>query len=145
MQLSEHFTLAELTKTNTGLDNEPNNEAVMNLKRLVTTVLEPLRLHIGKPIIVNSGYRSQAVNAKVGGSRTSSHLNGLAADIRIEGMTAAELAVAIAHTGLPYDKAINEHGWVHIQVAPLGMKPRSELYTAVFTEGKPTIYLKGIV
>lgn len=145
MQLSEHFTLAELTTTNTGLDNEPNNEVVINLKRLVTTVLEPLRVHIDKPLIVNSGYRSQAVNMKVGGSKTSSHMNGLAADIRVEGMTAAELALVIAHTGLPYDKAINEHGWVHIQVAPLGLMPRAELYTAVFAVGKPTTYLKGIV
>lgn len=145
MQLSEHFTLAELTTTNTGLDNEPNNEVVINLKRLVTTVLEPLRVHIDKPIIINSGYRSQAVNMKVGGSKTSSHMNGLAADIRVDGMTAAELAIVIAHTGLPYDKAINEHGWVHIQVAPLGLAPRAELYTAVFAVGKPTTYLKGIV
>ncbi len=145
MQLSEHFTLAELTTTNTGLDNEPNKEVVMNLKRLVTTVLEPLRVHIDKPLIVNSGYRSQAVNMKVGGSKTSAHMNGLAADIRAEGMTAAELAIVIAHTGLPYDKAINEHGWVHVQVAPLGLMPKNELYTAVFADGKPTTYLKGIV
>ena len=145
MQLSEHFTLAELTKTGTGLDNTPSAEAIMNLKRLCVMVLEPLRLHLKKPVIVNSGYRSQEVNAKVGGSRTSSHMNGLAADIRVKGMSAAELALVVAHTGLPYDKAINEHGWVHVQVAPLGLPPRSELYTAVFTHGKPTTYLKGIV
>ncbi len=145
MQLSEHFTLAELTKTNTGIDNTPDNEAVMNLKRLCTMVLEPLRTHINKPIIVNSGYRSFEVNVKVGGSRTSSHMNGLAADIRVEGMSAADLALVVAHTGLPYDKAINEHGWVHVQVAPLGLPPRSELFTAVFTQGKPTTYMKGIV
>ena len=145
MQLSEHFTLAELTKTNTGLDNTPSAEAIMNLKRLCVMVLEPLRLHLKKPVIVNSGYRSLEVNKKVGGSKTSSHMNGLAADIRVNGMSAAELALVVAHAGLPYDKAINEHGWVHVQVAPLGMSPRSELYTAVFTQGKPTTYLKGIV
>lgn len=145
MQLSEHFTLDELTVTQTGLDNTPSAEAVMNLKRLCNTVLEPLRLHIKKPIIVTSGFRSQEVNAKVGGSKTSSHMSGLAADIHVVNMTSAELAIAIAHTGLPYDKAINEQTWVHVQVSPLGMKPRAELYTAVFAEGKPTTYLKGIV
>jgi hypothetical protein len=60
-------------------------------------------------------------------------------------MSAAELAIAITNIGLPYDKVINEHGWVHIQVAPVGVQPRSELYTAVFNPGKPTTYLKGIV
>jgi hypothetical protein len=145
MQLSEHFTLEELTVTNTGLDNTPDEEVIENLTRLCNTLLEPLRSYLQKPILVTSGYRSPEVNAKVGGTSNSAHQLGLAADIHVPDMTPSELAIAISHTGLPYDKAISEPTWVHVQVAPSGSQPRAELYTAVFTPGKPTTYVKGIV
>ncbi len=89
--LSEHFTLAELTKTNTRIENVPNEAQVKNLKRLCGW-LEMLRSEWNKrygdgddPIIINSGYRSAQVNKAVGGVATSNHLTGCAVDIRVLG------------------------------------------------------------
>ncbi|MCQ2978744.1 MAG: D-Ala-D-Ala carboxypeptidase family metallohydrolase [Clostridia bacterium] len=79
--ITEHFTLEELTKTNQPFDNAPNIEQITNLKALANTVLEPLRVKFGQPIIVNSGFRSKEVNDAVKGSKTSQHLSGSAADI----------------------------------------------------------------
>ena len=88
MKLSEHFTLGELTKTKTGIDNVPNQEQVNNLKRLCGW-LEKLRKRWNDiygegddPIIINSGFRSPAVNKAVGGATLSNHLTGCAVDIR---------------------------------------------------------------
>ncbi len=90
-KLSEHFTLGELTKTNTGIDNVPNEEQVDNLRRLCRW-LERLRKRWNDlygegndPIIINSAFRSEAVNKAVGGSPTSNHLTGCAADVRCIG------------------------------------------------------------
>ena len=80
--LSEHFSLAELTKTNVKIKNVPNEAQVENLKRLCGW-LEMLRERAGGPIIINSGYRSPEVNKAVGGVATSNHLTGCAADIRV--------------------------------------------------------------
>ncbi len=91
MKLSEHFTLGELIKTNTGLENVPNEEQVNNLKR-VCRWLERLRQRWNDiygdgddPIVINSGFRSPEVNKAVGGSPTSNHANGCAVDIRCIG------------------------------------------------------------
>ncbi len=91
LKLSEHFTLGELTKTNTGIENVPNEEQVDNLRRLCRW-LERLRKRWNDlygdgndPIIINSAFRSEAVNKAVGGSPTSNHLTGCAADIRCIG------------------------------------------------------------
>jgi len=78
---SKYFKLEELTKTNTGLDNTPTEGVKIALQRLVTNVLDKVRELHGKPITVNSGYRSPLVNKKVGGSSTSQHVKGEAADI----------------------------------------------------------------
>ena len=82
---SLYFTLQELTRSETarqrGLDNTPDAAAVENLQNLVTHILDPLRQLWGSPLYVNSGYRSPAVNAAVGGARNSQHLTGCAADI----------------------------------------------------------------
>lgn len=83
--LSEHFSLAELTKTNVKIKNVPNEAQVENLKRLCGW-LEMLRERAGGPIIINSGYRSPEVNKAVGGVATSNHLTGCAADIRVAGI-----------------------------------------------------------
>lgn len=82
MKITENFTYAELVKTCTGLSNQPNNEQFQNLVLLARNVLQPLRTLIGRPIIINSAFRTEAVNKAVGGSSTSWHLQGLAADIR---------------------------------------------------------------
>ena len=93
--LSEHFTLAEMCKTKVNLENVPNEVQVNNLKRLCSW-LEMLRSEWNKrygegddPIVINSGYRSEAVNKAVGGAPTSNHLTGCAADIRVSGMEQA--------------------------------------------------------
>ena len=83
--LIEHFSLAELTKTNVKIKNVPNEAQVENLKRLCGW-LEMLRERAGGPIIINSGYRSPEVNKAVGGVATSNHLMGCAADIRVAGI-----------------------------------------------------------
>ena len=95
MRLTEHFTLAEMTKTSVNLKNVPNEAQIENLKR-VCRWLELLRSRYNErygdgddPIVINSGYRSPAVNKAVGGAPTSNHLTGCAADIRVSGMEQA--------------------------------------------------------
>ena len=87
MKLSEHFTLGELTKSNSHPEvyNIPSHEAIANMKRLCGW-LEVLRKRYGAPIIINSGYRSPQLNKKIGGVPTSNHLTGCAVDIRVSGM-----------------------------------------------------------
>jgi zinc D-Ala-D-Ala carboxypeptidase len=96
MNLSANFTLKELTKSDTatrlGLDNTPDDAALENLKTLCEKVLQPVRDHFGKSVTVNSGYRSPESNAAVGGSKTSDHCKGMAADIEIVGIANADLA-----------------------------------------------------
>ena len=107
MQLSKNFHLFELivsqTAARAGLDNRPNMQAQKNLDRLCDTVLQPLRDAIGKPIIVTSGYRSPEVNRRVGGSSTSAHCYGCAADIHVPGMSSLELMRKIHGLKLPVD------------------------------------------
>ncbi len=86
INLSKHFTLDELTKSATAqrknIDNTPNEQELENLQALVDNILEPLRVHYGRPIIITSGYRCEKLNKAVGGSSTSQHRFGQAADIR---------------------------------------------------------------
>lgn len=120
MKLGKHFTLSELTTTDTGLTNAPGVEHIAALARLVALVLDPLRADLGRPVRVASGYRSAHVNAKVGGASTSQHLRGEAADIKVDGMTTADIARAIHRLRLPVDQCIVERGdsgWVHVSTA----------------------------
>lgn len=128
MNLSEHFTLDELTVSETaarkGLDNTPKGEALQNLTRLAA-FLESVRTLIGKPIYVNSAFRAPEVNASVGGSKTSQHCLGLAADLRVNGMTPDEVVRLIKASGLVYDQLIREFsdpvkggGWTHVSIPP---------------------------
>lgn len=120
MKLSTHFTLAEMTISQTaerkGLDNDPPIEILAALKRTALG-LETVRMLLGAPIIITSGYRSPAVNRAVGGSKSSQHLKGEAADIIVPGFgTPAEVVKAIVgHNEIPFDQCILEFGrWVHI-------------------------------
>lgn len=133
MKLSEHFTLEEMTASETaarkGIDNSPSLKTIDNLKRLATH-LEAIREEIGLPIIITSGYRSPALNAAVGGSAGSQHCFGCAADIRVDGMTPDELIEAIIDGGMLYDQLISEFGsWVHYSIprSPDGLWRRQEL------------------
>src|SRR5690606_13785286 len=119
MQLTKNFSLAELATTTTGLRNVPTTSELAHLQMLTRNILQPLRDALGTPVLVNSGFRSAAVNKAVGGAATSQHRLGQAADIRVNGMTSAQLARRIAEMGLPFDQLIEEFGrWVHVSYGP---------------------------
>lgn len=118
MNLSEHFTLDELTHTDhRELDNTPNIDELANLKRLAE-FLEQVKIVLnGKPIMVNSAFRSKAVNDAVGSKDTSQHRTGCAADIRVPGMTPNEVVKAIISSGIGYDQVIREFDrWTHVSI-----------------------------
>ena len=116
MNLSEHFTLEELTFTNhREYDNTPNQIQIDNLTRLAE-FLETVRTLLGKPILIDSGFRSPEVNHAVGSTSVSQHLRGCAADIRVPGMTPEEVVKAIFGAKLAYDQLILELGWTHISI-----------------------------
>lgn len=118
MNLTEHFTLEELTHTDhRELDNTPNEYEKANLQRLAE-FLEQVKTTLGgKPIMVNSAYRSEAVNAAVGSKNTSQHRLGCAADLRVPGMTPDEVVKAIIASDLQYDQIIREFDrWTHLSV-----------------------------
>jgi hypothetical protein len=151
-QLSKNFSLAEFTKSETatrkGLDNTPTPEVIQNLQKLVDNVIQPIRESIGKPIKINSGYRAPEVNASVGGSKTSDHCKGQAADIEINGLANGDLAQYIVDNYKFtqvilefYTAGIPDSGWVHVSYDPNNLK--CEALTAVKQDGK-TVYLKGL-
>ena len=128
MNLSPHFTLGELTASETaarnGWDNTPNADELANLKRLAE-FLEQVREVLGnKPIMVNSAFRSKLVNDAVGSRDSSQHRIGCAADIRVPGMTPDDVVKAVIASGIGYDQVIREFynpetksgGWTHISV-----------------------------
>jgi len=118
MNLTEHFTLEELTHTDhRELENTPNEQELANLKRLAE-FLETVKTVLGgKPIMVNSAFRSKAVNDAVGSKDTSQHRVGCAADLRVPGMTPDEVVKAIIASGIGYDQVIREFDrWTHISI-----------------------------
>ena len=118
MNLSEHFTLEELTHTDhRSLDNTPNDAELTNLVRLAEFLEELKTLLGGKPIMVNSAFRSKAVNDAVGSKDTSQHRVGCAADIRVPGMTPDEVVRAVIASDLGYDQVIREFDrWTHVSI-----------------------------
>jgi zinc D-Ala-D-Ala carboxypeptidase len=106
MRVTKNFTLGELVHTDTGLENVPNHAQTQNLIYLTERFLQPLRNLLGKPIIIHSGFRSRAVNNAVGGSATSDHLKGSAADFTVIGMSPGEVIRKAQDAGLPYDQLI---------------------------------------
>ena len=121
MNLSPHFTLAELTVTDhREFDNTPNAAEIANLTRLAQ-FLELVKAKLdGKPIMVNSAFRSKQVNDAVGSKDTSQHRLGCAADIRVPGMTPDQVVRAIMSHGLYYDQIIREFdSWTHISIPNL--------------------------
>jgi hypothetical protein len=134
MNLTEHFTLEELTTTDhREFDNTPNEAELENLKRLAG-LLEQVKTALGgKPIMVNSAFRSKQVNDAVGSKDSSQHRIGCAADIRVPGVTPDQVVKAVIAAKLPFDQLIREFalptggGWTHISVPndPNG-KPRGQ-------------------
>ena len=153
MKLTPNFTLSEMTKSDTALrldmDNTPNAVQIENLKTLCEKVLQPVRDHFGKGVKVNSGFRHPQVNAAVGGSKTSDHCKGMAADIEIPGVANGDLAQWIVDN-LEFRQVILEFytpgvpdsGWVHVSFNPEDNK--KQVLTAAKQRGK-TVYLEGLV
>ena len=127
MNLSPHFTLEELTHTDhRTLDNTPNETELANLQRLAEFLETVKTLLGGKPIMVNSAFRSKAVNDAVGSKDTSQHRIGCAADIRVPGLTPDEVVKAIIASGIGYDQVIREFDrWTHISITNAGA-PRKQ-------------------
>ena len=129
MNLSEHFTLEELTHTDhREFDNIPNEAETANLQRLATFLEQVKTVLGGKPIMVNSAFRSKQVNDAVGSKDSSQHRIGCAADIRVPGMTPDEVVKAVIASGIGYDQIIREFDrWTHISVPNTkGMTPRRQ-------------------
>jgi len=132
MKLTPNFSLEELTHSETaerlGLDNTPSEDVKANLTRLAR-LLEDIRRVLGRPIMVNSAYRSQEVNKAIGSKPTSQHCIGCAADIRVPGLTPDNIVKEILKTNLEYDQLIREFdSWVHISIPnKFANKPRKQV------------------
>lgn len=133
MQLTEHFNLKEFTRSSTakarGINNtlSPTAEAdlsvIRNLKNLCVQVLEPLREHISRPLVISSGYRSPRLNAAVGGAANSQHLSGQAADLKIPSVAEAREWMRWIMDNTTFDQLILEHNksgshWIHVSCKP---------------------------
>jgi putative chitinase len=142
MNLSEHFTLEELTHTDhRELDNTPNDAEMANLVRLADFLETVKKTLGGKPVMVNSAFRSKAVNDAVGSKDTSQHRVGAAADLRIPGMTPDEVVRAIIASGIGYDQVIREFDrWTHVSITNKdGDKPRRQALIIDKTGTRPFV------
>ena len=153
MKLTANFSLAEMVKSDTALrhdiDNIPDDEQLANMVALCENVLQRVRDHYGMGVKVNSGFRHPTVNAKVGGSKTSDHCKGMAADIEIPGVANADLAKWIVDNMNFrqvilefYTPGVPDSGWVHVSYNPADNK--KQVLTAAKQGGK-TVYLLGLV
>lgn len=149
MQLSPNFALKEFLRSDVasraGRILQPNTHVVGNLKRLCLTILEPLRSELaGRPIYISSGYRDLWLNSAIGGSQTSAHMDGRAADIVVPGLSALDVCRVIQSAGLPVDQCIHEFGeWSHVGIAKDGEVPRNQYLTARVLHEK-TVYEVGL-
>jgi zinc D-Ala-D-Ala carboxypeptidase len=118
--MTPHFSLAELTATShREFDNTPNEKELANLQKLAEFLEQVKTLLDGKPIMINSAFRSKQVNDSVGSKDTSQHRLGYAADIRVPGMTPDQVVRALVASDLPFDQVIREFdAWTHISISP---------------------------
>ena len=139
MQLSEHFSLEELTHTDhREFDNTPTDTELANLVRLANFLEVVKAILGGKPIMINSAFRSAQVNAAVGSKDSSQHRTGCAADIRVPGMTPDEVVKAIIASDLDYDQVIREFDrWTHLSIPLEGAKPRKTALIIDKTNTRP--------
>ncbi len=145
MHLSQNFKLEEFLVSQTaernGIDMTPPDEIIDNLQTLVANCLQPLREEVGSTIYISSGFRPEALNRLIGGSSTSSHVFGQAADFRVAGFTPLEVCRIIRDI-LNYDQNIHEFGkWTHLGNAP---PLRQENLTAYRKDGR-TAYHSGLI
>lgn len=139
MKISDNFDLEEFVNSPTAqkynIDNTPDEQVKNNIIQLVTNILQPIREEWGKPLMVNSGYRCQALNNKVGGSKTSQHLTGDAADITTGNASDNKKLFHIIvdmcqQNKVTYGQLIDEYNykWLHISNPIPGRKPNQELH-----------------
>ena len=145
MNLSNNFTLAELTKSQTAvrknINNEPGTAEINNLIHLAEAILQPVREHFGKPVMISSGYRSPALCEAIGSSAKSQHAKGEAADFEIPGVDNMQLAIWI-NKNTDFDQLILEYyepgdpnsGWVHCSAVKEGS--RAQVLKATKVQGK---------
>jgi zinc D-Ala-D-Ala carboxypeptidase len=150
-RLSANFRLKEFLRSQTAarnsIDMTPPPSVLANLERLAKDVLQPLRDNIGR-LDVSSGYRPEALNALIGGSTRSAHIDGRAADIEATDLwpiNIANCARQLMERGeIAVDQLIIEFGhWVHISIAPPGETPRGQVLTAMRKDGK-VVYVPGL-
>lgn len=123
--ITKNFTIDELTKTHCRANNVPTIEAIINLTKLCIYILQPLRDAYKMPIRVNSGYRSPVVNRIVGGTASSQHLKGMAADISTGTIAGNKrLFALIQELNLPFDQLIDERSyqWIHVSYSELNRR-----------------------
>jgi hypothetical protein len=147
MKISENFTLEEFlvsqTATRHGIDMTPPPVIEAKIIRLVETVIQPLRTELGTPIMISSGYRPKDLNSLIGGSKTSAHIWGCAADMRCNALTPLGLAQLAVDMALPFDQVIHEFGrWVHIGINWNSNALRYETLTAY--KAPDTRYIHGL-
>jgi zinc D-Ala-D-Ala carboxypeptidase len=151
MKLSKNFSLEELTKSDTavrrGISNVPSEDVTNNIQELVDNVLQPIRDRLG-PVVVTSGYRSPELNTAIGGSKTSDHCLGMAADIEVLGIdnkvTAEYIRDNLVFTQLIlefYKDGVPDSGWVHVSFDPKDLK--KQVLRADKVNGK-THYSTGV-
>lgn len=145
--MTPNFSIVELCASDYAvrhrINNRPPDEILPNLERLMLK-LEEIRAALGnRPVIVTSGYRNANVNRGVGGSRSSAHMDGRAADFKVAGLTPREAAQRIRETGIALDQLIYEGQWVHVGIEREGMTPRREVLTARFA-ANGVHYVQGI-
>jgi hypothetical protein len=131
VQLTTNFALSELLQSPTavrkGIANTPTAQVITNLAELTTKLLQPLRSALG-PMKVNSGYRAPLLNAAIGGSSSSAHMEGHAADLDPKDKTLKETVIWLRDSGLEFDQVIFEGTWVHAGWRKDGLaKPRREV------------------
>tara|TARA_R110002012_G_scaffold49859_1_gene129091 strand:+ start:20685 stop:21167 length:483 start_codon:yes stop_codon:yes gene_type:complete len=150
-QLSDNFTMAELVRSRTakrkGISNWPPAATQLALAELALNILQPVRNHFGKPVVVTSGYRSPRLNRAIGGSGTSQHCLGQAADFTVAGVSNLVVANWI-DLNLPFDQLIyefGEDGWLHCSYGP---RDRRQTLSAVKRRNslgvRRTAYLAGL-
>ena len=127
--VSENFSLHELTRTETGIENDCPMQFAGNMVRLCNYLLEPARDLCG-PLRINSGYRCEEVNKAVGGASSSAHLEARAADVVPLRVSPAVLFDIVRASGWLFDQVILEDGWVHMAIARQGVEPRRQALKA---------------
>lgn len=147
MKLTEHFAVEEMTFSSTaernGVANTPGPGAMNNLRRLAEN-LERVRAVLGKPMWIDSGFRSPELNRLVKGARDSAHLFGRAADFVCPDFgTPLDICRELVRAGVPFDQLIQEGRWVHYSIPVEGGPWRKEILTAHFRGGKVT-YTRGL-